>query len=319
MALLASAVISLLLSRSIAKPLVAMTRASAKIAEGHYQQKIAVAGRDEVARLADSFNSMARDVERSRQSQRDFLANVSHDLKTPLTSIQGYSRAMLEGAILDETGYQRAATIINEETSRMSRLIGDLLKLAQLESASAIGDRILLSPSEMANHAADRMRLAAAEASLSISLSLPETVPMVRVDRDHMEQTICNLLDNAINHTPPSGVIEVAVRPLHVHRGRTSFTTPPVCPLAELGDGHWVAIHVRDTGCGISAEDLPYIFERFYRVDKSRSGSGKAGLGLAIAKEILEAHGGVIQVQSEPELGSCFSIVLPVARGSIRG
>jgi signal transduction histidine kinase len=226
---------------------------------------------------------------------------------------------MLEGAIHDETGYQRAATIINEEASRMSKLIGDLLQLAQLESGSAIGDRILVSPSELASHAADRMRLAAGEAGLSISLSLPETVPMVRVDRDHLEQAICNLLDNAINHTPPPGVIEVAVRPLLVHRGRTSFTTPPVCPLAEMGDGHWVTIQIRDTGCGIAAEDLPHIFERFYRVDKSRSGSGKAGLGLAIAKEILEAHGGVIQVQSQPELGSCFSILLPVTSGSIRG
>lgn len=309
--LLLSAIVAALLSRSITRPLIAMTDASAKIAQGDYRQVIPTQGQDEVARLADSFNRMADEVERSRQAQRDFLANVSHDLKTPLTSIQGFSQAMLEGAIHDEQGYDRAAQIINEEAAHMSRLIQQLLSLARLEGGEALTERTPIAPGELVKQVAEKLGPLVAEAELEIALSVPPNLPAVYGDEEHLEQALSNLIDNAVKYTPAGGQIGVVVQQLRTKGGRAASQTDLVCAPPKLRDGHWVAICVKDTGTGISREELPHVFERFYRADKSRGRAGGTGLGLAIAKEIVEAHGGVIDVSSEQGSGSCFSVFLP--------
>ncbi len=312
-ALVLSVIVSVLLSRSITRPILAMTTASAKMAEGDYEQVVRATGRDEVARLADSFNRMAHEVERSRKSQRDLIANVSHDLKTPLTSIQGFSQAMLEGAIHDPEGYQRAAQIIKEEAEGMGELIERLLDLARFDAGEVLHERGAVRPAELMERVLARFAPVAAEEKLSLTHSLSEGLPTVEGDRARLEQALANLIDNAIRYTPGGGNIELRAGELRFKGGQSQQELPCGMPPKPPQDGRWLALTVKDTGRGIAEQDLPRVFERFYRADKSRGTSKGAGLGLAIAKEIVEAHGGTIGVTSQLGQGSCFSILLPVA------
>jgi signal transduction histidine kinase len=313
LSLFISTMIAALLSRSITRPLIAMTKASEEIARGNYQQAIPTKGQDEVARLADSFVRMAGEVKRSRQSQRDFLANASHDLKTPLTSIQGFSQAMLEGAIHDEEGYHRAAQIIREEAEGMGQLIQKLLDLARLDAGEVIGESVVIAPGELLKRCVGKFVPLAAEVGLELQTSVPEDLPVIHGDEEHLEQALSNLVDNAIRYTLAGGRVDVAVQALNLEGGRVQGRGDIPCGIRSENrlHGQWVAISVKDTGLGISEQDLPRVFERFYRADKSRSGAKGSGLGLAIAKEIVEAHGGIIGVSSQPDRGSCFSVLLP--------
>jgi signal transduction histidine kinase len=313
LSLLISLVLAIVLSRSITKPLIAMTRASEEIARGNYQQVIPTKGTDEVARLAESFTRMAREVARSRQSQRDFLANVSHDLKTPLTSIQGFSQAMLEGAIHDEAGYRRAAQIIEEEAEGMSQLIQRLLDLARFDAGDVIQERVLIAPGELVQRCVEKLAPLAEETRLQVEVSLSDGLPNVRGDRGRLEQALSNLIDNAIRYTPPGGRIDVTAGSVRAKGGEVQGMGELPCGIspARKFDGYFVAITVKDTGAGISEQDLSRIFERFYRAEKSRTGAKGSGLGLAIAKEIVEAHGGLIGVTSQLGRGSCFCVLLP--------
>jgi signal transduction histidine kinase len=288
-----------------------MTKASEGIARGNYQQVIPAQGHDEVARLADSFNRMAREVERSSQSQHNFLANVSHDLKTPLTSILGFSQAILEGAVHDEAGYRRAAQVINEEAGRMGELVRDLLDLARLDAGAAVSKRTPIAADELAQHCIQKLTPLATKRDVTMQLSTEPDLPLFHGDEERLEQALANLLDNAIKYTSPGGRVEVAVESLKgdVAERDAVCTRPPDLELTHRG---WLAIRVKDNGPGIPREDLPHIFERFYRADKSRGGAKGSGLGLAIAKEVVEAHGGMISANSQPGSGSCFTILLPV-------
>jgi len=308
-----SIVIAILLARSITRPLIAMTKASEQIALGNYQQEIRTEGQDEVARLADSFNRMAREVERSRQSQRDFLTNVSHDLKTPLTSIQGFSQAILEGAVHDKEGYRRSAQVINEEAVRTGRLVECLLDLARLDAGAAMRSRTAISIDRLAQRCRQKLAPLAAQANVDIQVAIDTNPPAFYGDEERLEQALSNLLDNAIKYTPPGGKVKVAV---DIQEGSAMKHATAHCVLAgsiEFDASRWITISVEDNGPGVPKEDLSRIFERFYRADKSRGGARGSGLGLAIAKEIVEAHGGTIAASSQPGHGSRFSIFLPVA------
>lgn len=280
------------LARSVSQPVAEMTRAAEAMARGDYEQQIAVQGDDEIARLGRAFNTMAREVNRVHRMQRDFVANVSHDLKTPLTSIQGFAQALLDGTAEAPEDRRRAAQIIYEEAERMRRLVHTLLELAKLESGqSPLADE----PVDLAPLLQDAVRHAIPRAEakqIELRVRVPETLPIVRGDRARLAQVFDNLLDNALTYTPPGGTVELS---------------------AALTSEGTLEVVVADTGEGIPPEDLPRIFERFYRADKARAGEGSTGLGLAIVKEIVTAHGGHVAAASQPGHGTRFTVTLPLA------
>lgn len=300
-ALLVSIGIAFLIARSIARPLQRITTATEEIARGNYDEQLQITSPEEVRRLATSFNAMAREVKASRQAQRDFVANVSHDLRTPLTSIRGFSQAILDGAAADEESGRRAAQIINEEADRMARLVDDLLELARMDAGQVVMAQEPVPVSPLLQESMEKMALRAEEGDVALELDLAGDL-VVRGDRDRLAQVLTNLLDNALKHTPQGGRVVLAARSVEEPsvRGDTA---------KALGQ-----ISVADTGAGIPSEELSRIFERFYRGDKSRTREGKgSGLGLAIAKEIVVAHGGQIWAESVEGLGTKFIITLSLA------
>jgi two-component system OmpR family sensor kinase len=298
-ALVISIILALLIARSIARPLQRMTIATEEIARGNYDQTLNITSPDEVGRLAASFNTMAREVKTSRQAQRDFVANVSHELKTPLTSIQGFSQAILDGTADDEMNRYRAVEIINSEINRMSRLVDELLDLARIESGQIKMLREPVDLAEVLEACVEKFVLRAREGDIELALEAP-TLPLVTGDKDRLAQVFTNLLANALEHTPPTG--KVVIKAQEVKKKRS-----PKTALASA-----IEITVTDTGVGIPSEDLAHIFERFYQVDKSRAGKDRGiGLGLTIAKQIIEAHEGQIRAESVEGLGTKFTVDLP--------
>ncbi|MSP11970.1 MAG: HAMP domain-containing protein [Chloroflexi bacterium] len=301
-AMLLSIPLGLLLSRSVLNPIIGIKRAAEEVAQGHYDQSLPEAGVQEVRSLAHSFNTMSEKVSRSRQAQKDFLANVSHDLKTPLTSIRGYAQAIQDGTINSLPDAQNAAGVILEETGRMTHLVNDLLELSRLESGQLPLARDTINLAEVLPSWVHKYDARAANAGIQLMLQsavpangemLPCVQLKVRGDEPRLEQIFTNLLENALYYTPAGGRVEVVA-------GHTS-------------EGQ-IEVRISDTGQGIPPEELPRIFERFYRVDKSRSKTNGSGLGLAIAKELVEAHGGAIHAASQPDFGTSFTINFPAAK-----
>jgi two-component system sensor histidine kinase ResE len=255
--------------------------------------------------MAGSFNVMASQVAATRQAQRDFVANVSHDLKTPLTSIAGWSQALLDGTAGKAEQQQQAARIIYDEAGRMGRLVNQLLDLARIESGEL---QMSFEPVDLQQLLGDIQRnssLRAEEKGIQLTV-VPEHPnqglnelggverAVVAGDRDRLIQIITNLVDNALDHTPAGGRVHLELK--------------------SYGDKA-VELVVQDNGPGIPADELGRIFERFYQVDKSRSRTERergAGLGLAIVKELVEAHQGRIFVQSQVGQGSDFVVRLPL-------
>ncbi len=296
--LIVSIAAAFLLSRSISKPVAQLTRASEEMARGNYEQHISVDGRDELGRLGEAFNHMARQVKISHQTLRDFLANVSHDLRTPLTSIQGFSQAMVDGTIQAPEEYAEAAQIINEESGRMQRMVEDLLLLSKIESGQLPMERTALDLRELLRACVKRATSPAQQAGIEIVLEAEQAVHITGDER-RLEQVFRNLMDNAIRHTPSGGTITIRVRETNGSRG--------------MLDGRAAAaryeVDVHNTGSYIPPEDQPRIFERFYQVEKSRMRNGDgSGLGLAIAREIVHAHSGSIAVSSDPAGGTTFTV-----------
>lgn len=302
--LILSIFVAFLLSRSISKPIVAITRASEEMARGNYAQNIQVSSRDEVGRLAEAFNHMAREVDIAHRTLRDFLANVSHELRTPLTSIQGFSQAMIDGTAKSPEDYGEVAGIINEESGRMRRLVEDLLLLSKIESGQMPMDTARLDLRELLRACVKRITLLAQQAEIGVVLDAEEPAP-VTGDEGRLEQLFRNLLDNALQHTPEGG--EIAVRVTAAYPPRI---VGPSKNGVAAGTPQYL-VTVRNSGSYIPPEDQERIFERFYQVDKSRARNGEgSGLGLAIAKEIANAHGASISAQSDPTAGTTFSVVL---------
>jgi signal transduction histidine kinase len=233
---------------------------------------------------------MYRQVQNSRQSQKDFVANVSHELKTPLTSIQGFARAILDGTVETEAELQQAATVIENEAGRMDRLVSDLLALAKMDAGTASFSMHKINLVGLLQTAILKFTPLIEKASLRFSTTLPSNNINITGDPDRLMQVLDNLLVNAIKFTPENGQISLD------------------CQIVKNA----VEIHVEDTGLGIPPDEQERIFERFYQVDKARSGDRGYGLGLAISKQIVETHGGALSLMSQAGEGSHFMVKLPL-------
>jgi len=232
------------------------------------------------------------DLRRAERLRRDLIANVSHELRTPLTSIKGFTETLLAGAWADEQTCRRFLTIIDTEATRLMTLVDDLMALSRLESRAEPMELGPVRLDALLEEAAGRLRPQAAQSRITLRTSLAGEM-IVTADGDRLLQVFTNLIDNAIKFTPEGGTVDVGVKQ----------------------DGADAVVSVADSGRGIPPDDLPRIFDRFYRVERSRSReAGGTGLGLAIAKHIVEAHGGGITVTSRPGAGSTFSVALPLAR-----
>lgn len=276
----------------IANPLREIEKATRTLSEGEYQQ-IPIKGPDEVRALASSYNTMVDQVQSTQESQRDFVANVSHELKTPLTSIQGFSGAILDGTVSEEPALRKAAGIIKTEADRMYRLVVDLLDLARFDAGTVELDRQALDLERLLNQVGGQLIPQAIEAQIELTLDV-DPLPTCVGDADRLSQVFTNLVDNAIKHTTPGGFVRLSAR----------------------SEGGFARVEVIDSGEGIPAEHLSRIFERFYKVDGARKKETipGTGLGLAIAQQIVQAHGGTIQVRSQVGEGTAFEVSLPVVR-----
>jgi len=291
-ALLLAVVLSLFIGQWIANPLKRMALSARKMEFGNYQP-VPLEGPREVQQLGEALNEMAHKVTISQQSQREFVANVSHELKTPLTSIQGFSQAILDGTVNTPEALQQAAGVIFNESGRMHRLVLDLLSLARLEAGTADLQRNPLDLPALLKGVADKFTLQAQHTQVILCTDLAAALPIIG-DGDRLTQVFTNLVDNALKFTPPGGKVTLC---------------------AAVSNGFALAT-VSDTGPGIAPEQQARIFERFFQVDKSRrGGSGRGvGLGLPIAAQIVAAHGGRIWVESQPGRGAKFCVSLPFFR-----
>jgi signal transduction histidine kinase len=276
------------LSRRILAPVKTLTSATERLGRGDFSQRVKIKDKGELGDLARAFNNMASDLERAEKLRQNMVADVAHELRTPLSNLRGYLEALHDGVIKPDAKTIRS---LGEEAALLSRLVDDLQELSLAEAGKLKLDRRPEDITKLIEQTMAAVRGQATTKGLSLSTELPE-LPVVKIDSHRISQVLHNLLENAIAHTPKGGAITVAAK----QRGK------------------WVEISVTDNGEGISAKDLPNIFERFYRVDKSRArATGGTGLGLTIAKRLVEAHGGKIKVQSKPGKGSRFSFTIPVS------
>jgi len=287
-----SVVIAFLVARSVYRPVQRVTEAAGMIAQGNYDQEIPVEGPAEVRELASGFNNMAREVKMSQKRLRDFVADVSHQLRNPLTSIRGFAQAMLDGTASDEDTRLRAAQVIEDESKRMIRQVDELLELSRMKSGQTRLTKEPVEIRELIEHCWSIISGQAEEKGVQLKMEMGPVVPVMG-DTDRLEQVFTNLLDNALKHSPPGGEINIGG---HQLTGKT------------------VEVTVADSGPGIPAEQLPYVFDRFYQAGEVRTG---VGLGLAIAREIVLAHGGEIRVTSTPGEGAEFIVTLPADTASI--
>jgi signal transduction histidine kinase len=281
--------LAFILSRLTLAPVKALTLASERLGRGDFSQRVQIKDRGELGELAMTFNSMAGDLERAEKLRQNMVADVAHELRTPLSNIQGYMEALRDGIMKPD---KKTIRSLYEEASLLSRLVDDLQELSLAEAGELKLVRRVEDIGELIRQAAAAVEAKERTKGLSLAVELPENLPPVNIDSRRIGEVLRNLLENAVAHTGKGDTITVAARQMD----------------------RLVEISVTDTGEGIPVKELPNIFERFYRVDKSRTrATGGSGLGLTIAKRLVEAHGGRIEVQSEPGKGSRFAFNIPVA------
>ena len=293
--LVLSALVGLILARAIARPVRELTRAAHQLAQGdfNYSEDLDARATDELGDLARAFRSMSSDLQRTLQARTDLVSNVSHELRTPLTAIKGLVETLRDGAVDDLGARDKFLASIEGETDRLIRLVNDLLILSRADSQVLTLRRERFNLVDLARASADE--LAASAAAHRVSLVVAGDATQVYADADRIRQVLVNLLDNAIRYSPSGETVRVNI--------------------SSATEG--VVVSVQDHGPGIPAAEQARVFERFYRADKSRvrdpHGSGGAGLGLAIAQTIVEAHGGQIALDSREGQGTTVRFTLTAA------
>lgn len=276
------------ISRRVVSPLYQMNKIALAMAEGKFGLKVNVESKDEVGQLANSLNYMAARLERLETTRREFLANVSHELRTPLTTIRGFVQGILDGTV-EQKDQQKYLKIAFEEINRMNRLVNDLLNLTALQTGIVQLKKTPFDLNLFLTKIVDNLRFAYRKKGVKLIWHPLEDKLIVEGDQDRIGQVFLNLLNNALSHTPSGG--EVVFQLIPTQQG--------------------VEIRIQDSGEGIAPQDLPYIWEKFYKADRSRSNQG-TGLGLAIVKDLVALHQGKISVESKRGQGTIFVVSLPL-------
>ena len=291
-ALVVALLLTLLISRSMTGPLMQLAAAAEDIAAGNYSRRVSIHGPDEIGMLGSAFNRMAEAVERARKAQRDFLANVSHELKTPLTSLIGFSHALVDGSVLSDAERTRAATIVHEESERVLRMAQELLDLARVEAGSISMHITSVDLGGQLQQELEMVRPRAAARKLSLKVSVPDDIPPVAADPERLHQILDNLLDNAVKYAPEDSAVNAAAR---------------------LSGG--AVETVVSNAAGEHRPDPDRMFDRFYRADPSRSSAaGGVGLGLAISRELAAAMKGRLWADFDDAGNLRVHLMLPASR-----
>lgn len=302
-AMLAAIAVSLFVSRRVVIPIRQMMQVSRYIAAGHYRERVQVTSEDELGQLAHSFNQMAASLEQVEAMRRELIANVAHELRTPLASIKGYMEGLIDGVLpIEPSTFQQ----IYREADRLQRLVNDLQELSRVEAGAFQLNRQPLLMNDLVARIIDRLRPQFEEKQMTLQLNLSANLPPIMADEDRVSQVLLNLIGNALQYTPDGGTVTIA--------GHWPHATKSL-PDGFQVSGSQVIFTISDTGIGIPPEHLPHLFSRFYRVDKSRSRvGGGSGIGLTIVKHLVEAHGGQVWAESQGAgRGSTFGFSLPVA------
>ena len=294
-ATLAGVIASLLIARQVVAPVRAMRDASQRIAHGSYSERVALPGKkseaelDELGRLALSFNEMAQRLEQTEAMRRQLIGDVAHELRTPLTTIRGSAEGLIDGVLPPEI---ETFEQIYREAERLGRLVEDLQELSRVEAGAYDLNKVTVSVEALVHAVVERLGRQYNDKGVRLDTHLEDGLPSVLVDADRIGQVLTNLVGNALQYTPQDGRVLISAG----------------------ADADGVRISIADTGAGIGAEHLEHVFDRFYRVDKSRSrAAGGSGIGLTIARYLVEAHGGRIWADSPGEgQGSTFTFTLPV-------
>lgn len=284
-AVVVALILGILLARTISRPVRAVTDATKMVASGDLGYQVPVATRDELGELASSFNQMSADLARVTEQRRQMTADIAHDLRTPLSVILGYLESLSLGKLEPST---EAFDIMYAKGQHLQHLIDDLRTLALADSGELTLTQRPIEPRLLLEHTALSHMIQAQDRAVTIRVEAEDSLPKIEVDSERMSQVLGNLVANALRHTPKGGEIILSAESL---RGA-------------------VLLKVSDTGPGIEPHDLPYIFDRFYRSEASRPQNGESGLGLAIARSIVEAHGGSLTVESALGTGTTFTITL---------
>jgi len=295
--ILIAALAGILLSRSLTRPVIELTAAAQNLAAGDLSQKVDVHSKDELGELSKAFNQMSAEIEQSDRQRKRMTADIAHDLRTPLTVIGGYIESMRDGDL--EPTPERLAMLYSEVT-RLNRMVADLRLLSQSDSGALTFNLQPTEAGKLLEQTRELFDLRAKDQDIDLTVEIQEGLPMILGDEMRLVQVMENLVSNAIRHTPHGGHIQLSAR-LEQASG------------AEKKD--CVRFTVRDDGEGIPANEIPYMFEQFHRVDKSRhADESQSGLGLAIVKAIIQGHGGEVWVESTLGQGSDFHFCIPIAR-----
>jgi len=291
-ALVAAMLLVLLVSRSLTGPLTQLAGAAEDIAAGNYSRRVGIRGSDEIGMLGAAFDRMAEAVERARKTQRDFLANVSHELKTPLTSLIGFSQALVDGSLWSENERARAATIIHEESERVLRMAQELLDLARVEGGSISLHITAVDLASQLDQELEMIKPRAGKRRLELQLAAPKDIPPVAADPERLHQILDNLLDNAVKYAPEGTAVKIGA-------------------LSNISGVEVVVANAT----GPHKPDAERIFERFYRADPSRSAAAAGvGLGLSISRELAAAMKGKLWADFDASGDLRLHLLLPATR-----
>jgi two-component system sensor histidine kinase BaeS len=303
-AALIALILGVLLARTLTRPIRELTAATQAMARGKLDQRVTVRSRDEIGELATSFNQMSADLAHASQLRKQMTADLAHDLRTPLSILLGYTEGLQDGRL---HGSSTLYTIMHGEVEHLQRLVEDLRVLSLADAGELPLNRRAVDPSALLERTGLAYIDQAEQQGIALRVEPNEALPSIMVDTDRMTQVLNNLVSNALRYTTQGEIVLSAGQQTSGEGRKANDESSAAQPC--------VVLRVRDTGSGIEADDLPFIFDRFYRADQSRQriDSNASGLGLAIAKAIVEAHGGTLAVESRPNVGTTFTITLPAA------